>query len=48
MMEPRTPLRAAVAGPVLFVLVFMVDSAVRPDYEPLRDSVSEAAIGPGG
>ncbi|MET3430019.1 putative membrane protein [Actinoplanes tereljensis] len=36
-----------VAGP-LFVAVFLVNDRIRPDYDPLRDFVSEAAIGPGG
>ncbi|WP_213009122.1 DUF998 domain-containing protein [Paractinoplanes toevensis] len=36
-----------VAGP-LFVAVFLINDLIRPDYDPVRDFVSEAAIGPGG
>jgi hypothetical membrane protein len=38
----------AAAGAAGFVLVFLVDDAVKPDYDPIRDFVSEAAIGRGG
>jgi len=37
-----------VAGAAGFVLVFLLNDAVKPNYEPIRDFVSEAAIGPGG
>jgi hypothetical membrane protein len=37
-----------VAGAISFVVVFLVNDAVKPDYEPVRDFVSEAAIGRGG
>lgn len=36
-----------VAGPV-FVLAFLVQGAVRPDYQPLRQPVSSLALGPYG
>jgi hypothetical membrane protein len=36
-----------VAGP-LFIAVFLVNDQIRNDYDPVRDFVSEAAIGPGG
>jgi hypothetical membrane protein len=36
-----------VAGP-LFIVVFVVNDLFRDDYDPVRDFVSEAAIGPGG
>jgi hypothetical protein len=36
-----------VAGP-LFVLVFLVEGALRPAYNPLRHPVSSLAIGDGG
>lgn len=35
-------------GAVLFILTFSVNDALKPGYEPTRDYVSEAAIGPGG
>jgi hypothetical protein len=36
------------AGAALFVVVFLVDDEVKPNYDPARDLVSEAAIGAGG
>ncbi len=36
------------AGAVLFVVVLLVNDSVKPGYEPVRDFVSEAAIGRGG
>jgi hypothetical membrane protein len=36
------------AGAISFVVVFLVNDAVRPNYDPVRDFVSEAAIGAGG
>lgn len=35
-------------GALLFVAVFLVDGALHPDYDPVRDTVSELALGPGG
>jgi hypothetical membrane protein len=35
-------------GAVLFVVVFLVDGALHPDYDPVRDTVSELALGAGG
>jgi hypothetical membrane protein len=35
-------------GVVSFVIVFLVDGAVKPNYDVLRDLVSEAAIGRDG
>ncbi|WP_232663084.1 DUF998 domain-containing protein [Pseudonocardia sp. TRM90224] len=37
-----------VVGPVLFVVVFLVEGLLRPGYDPLRHPVSSLAIGPGG
>jgi Protein of unknown function (DUF998) len=34
-----------VAGP-LFVLVFLIEGAMTPDYDPLRHPVSSLALGP--
>ena len=37
-----------VVGAALFMVTFVVNGAFKPDYEPLRDTVSESAIGRGG
>lgn len=37
-------LRCGVIGPLLFVLVFMIESATRPGYDPLRNMVSELSL----
>jgi len=44
----RGLLWCGIAGAVSFVAVFLINDAVRPNYEPVRDFVSEAAIGQGG
>ena len=36
------------AGSILFIVVFLISDATKPDYDPVRDAVSEAAIGSGG
>lgn len=48
MVAPRKPLLGGAVGAVSFVVVFLVNDAVKPDYEPMRDFVSEASIGRGG
>lgn len=48
MRNPRGMHWCGVVGAAGFVLVFLLNDAVKPDYEPVRDFVSEAAIGPGG
>ncbi|MGA5299078.1 DUF998 domain-containing protein [Nucisporomicrobium flavum] len=48
MIGRRSLLRGGVLAPILFVLVFLINDALKPGYEPVRDYVSEAAIGPGG
>jgi hypothetical membrane protein len=35
-------------GAALFVLVFLIDGRLHPDYDPIRDSVSELELGPWG
>ena len=35
------------AGPI-FVVSFLIQGAVRPDYDPLRHPVSALSLGPGG
>jgi hypothetical membrane protein len=32
----------------LFILLFLTNDVVKPDYDPVRDAVSEAGIGSGG
>ncbi|MEI6309589.1 MAG: DUF998 domain-containing protein [bacterium] len=35
-------------GPALFILIFLVAGWLRPGYDPLRQTVSKLALGPGG
>jgi hypothetical membrane protein len=44
----RGLLWCGVSGAAMFVVTFLVNDALRPDYEPVRDTVSEAAIGRDG
>jgi hypothetical membrane protein len=44
----RTLLLGGIAGPVLFVAVFMIDGATRPGYDPMRNYVSLLSLGDGG
>jgi hypothetical membrane protein len=39
---------AGTVGPVLFLGVVLVEGAVRPDYRPLHDTISELSAGPRG
>ncbi|XVU29665.1 DUF998 domain-containing protein [Actinoplanes sp. CA-054009] len=48
MSRERAFLLGGAWGAGLFVAVFFVNDAVKPGYEPVRDFVSEAAIGAGG
>jgi hypothetical membrane protein len=48
MAAQKSLLRCGAAGAASFVLIFLVNDAVKPGYEPIPDHVSEAAIGPGG
>ncbi|MDF5754483.1 DUF998 domain-containing protein [Spongiactinospora sp. TRM90649] len=45
MTAPRWLLACGVAGPVLFVVAFLVEGATRADYDPLRHPVSALALG---
>lgn len=38
----------AAIGPIVFVLVFLVEGAIRPGYSPLRDYVSALSLGSRG
>lgn len=37
-------LKAGIVGPLLFIVVFLIESATRPDYNPLRSMVSELSL----
>ena len=37
----------AIAGP-LFIVVFLIEGALKPDYDPLQHPVSSLALGPSG
>lgn len=39
---------AGLLGPALFILIFLVAGWLRPAYDPLRQTVSKLALGPGG
>lgn len=41
-------LTAGIVGPLLFVVVFMVDGATRPGYRPTYHTVSALSLGPRG
>ena len=44
----RRLLYAGVVGPLLFIVVFLVEGATRPGYSAWRNFVSQLATGPGG
>jgi hypothetical protein len=46
--KTRRSLACGVAGALLFIAVVLVNGVVKPDYDPVRDFVSEGAIGRGG
>ncbi|GAA2676649.1 MULTISPECIES: DUF998 domain-containing protein [Actinosynnema] len=48
MVVHRALLWCGAAGSALFLALLLLDDAVKPDYDPLRDAVSEAALGAGG
>lgn len=37
---------AGIVGPILFVVVFTIAGFLRPDYSPLRQSISTLGVGP--
>jgi hypothetical membrane protein len=45
---PRVLLGCGLIGPVWFVVVFLIEGAIRSDYSPLRHPVSSLAIGDWG
>ena len=47
-LSTRTLLRAGVIGPVLFVVIFLVEGATRPGYDPVLTFVSQLSLGEGG
>ena len=42
------PLYAGMAGPLIFLSVFLIDGWLRPDYDPLSTFVSALSLGPRG
>lgn len=44
----RWLLACGVIGAALFSVVFTIEGAVRPGYDPWRDSISSLSLGPGG
>jgi hypothetical membrane protein len=48
MRHVRALLAGGVAGPLLFVVVFLVEGVLRADYNPVRQPVSSLSIGPSG
>lgn len=44
----RKLLYAGVVGPLLFIVVFLIEGATRPGYSVWRNFVSQLATGPGG
>lgn len=44
----RALLACGMVGPLLFILVFLVEEATRPGYSIVRNFVSSLALGPGG
>ncbi|MGV9985779.1 DUF998 domain-containing protein [Streptomyces olivaceus] len=44
----RGLLRGGAVGSALFIVIFLINDMVKPDYDPVRDAVSEAEIGSGG
>lgn len=47
-MPRRNLLSCGAVGAALFVVVFLVDGVIHTGYDPVRDTVSELAVGPGG
>src|SRR5690606_10595942 len=43
-MAPRALLWTGIAGPALFTLVWLVEGAIRPGYDPMRSWISELAL----
>jgi hypothetical protein len=46
--EGRVRLAAGVLAPILFTLVYFVEGATRPGYDPMRHQVSLLSLGDGG
>lgn len=44
----RWLLACGVIGSMLFSVVFTIEGAIRPGYDPWRDSISSLSLGPGG
>ena len=48
LVDRRAGLWAGVVGPILFIVVFLVEGAIRPGYDPIRHQVSYLSLGEGG
>lgn len=48
LVDVRKLLYAGVVGPLLFIVVFLLEGATRPGYSAWRNFVSQLATGPGG
>ncbi|HEY8870655.1 MAG TPA: DUF998 domain-containing protein, partial [Candidatus Limnocylindrales bacterium] len=44
----RGLLASGVIGPVLFFVMFLIEGAIRPDYDPMRVFVSQLSLGDQG
>lgn len=44
----RLLLAGGAIGPLLFIVVFLIEGATRPGYSPWQDAVSALSLGPGG
>jgi hypothetical membrane protein len=44
----RLLLAGGAIGPLLFIVVFLIEGATRPDYSVWQDAVSALSLGPGG
>lgn len=48
MARTRGFLRSGLVGALLFLVVILVNGVVKPEYDPVRDFVSEGSVGRGG
>lgn len=46
--QRRMGLGAGVVGPLLFIVVFLIEGTIRPGYDPIRLQVSYLSLGEGG
>ena len=41
----RLPLACGAIGPLLFIVVFLIEGAIRPDYSAWHNAVSSLSLG---